>query len=307
VDYSASPPNKFLIVIVGPTAVGKTSLAIDLARIFDAEIISADSRQFFRELRIGSSAPLIYQLKMVPHHFIGHLNVTDNYNVYRFESDVLELLEILYMKMSHVIMTGGSGLYIDAVCHGIDELPDPDPLVRQNLLERYAKEGIAALQNELAESDPAYYEAVDKNNPKRLIRALEVCIITGKRYSDLRLNKPKIRNFEVIKIGLDLPREELFNRINNRVDNMINMGLVGEASSLIPFRHLNALNTVGYKEIFKYLDGELSLDRAIEKIKTNSRHYAKRQLTWFKRDVDTRWFKPDQLSEIIDYIKEKST
>ncbi|MCX6234134.1 MAG: tRNA (adenosine(37)-N6)-dimethylallyltransferase MiaA [Bacteroidetes bacterium] len=305
VNLVTQQPFKFLIVIIGPTAIGKTTISIELANLFHTEIISADSRQFYKELKIGTASPSLDQLAQVRHHFIGHLNVTDPYNVYKFETDVLNLLTTLYSSKKYVVLVGGSGLYIDAVCKGIDVLPDPDPDLRKYLQEKWKKEGIASLQKDLSTLDPEYFTVVDKHNPKRLMRALEVCMTTGKKFSELRLSKPKARNYITVKIGLDLPREELFARINQRVDQMIEDGLIDEARSLWPYRHLNALNTVGYKELFEYLDGRIALDKAIGKIKTDSRHYAKRQLTWFKKDQDIMWFSPHECHAIVTYIKNR--
>jgi tRNA dimethylallyltransferase len=306
VNLFTQQPFNFLIVIIGPTAIGKTSVAIELADLFNTEIISADSRQFYKELKIGTASPSLDQLAQVKHHFIGHLNVTDLYNVYKFETDVLNLLSTLFLNRKYVVLVGGSGLYIDAVCKGIDVLPDPDPDLRKYLHEKWKKEGTASLQKDLSTLDPEYFTVVDKHNPKRLMRALEVCITTGKKFSELRLSNPKARNFIAIKIGLDLPREELFTRINQRVDQMIEDGLIDEANSLWSYRHLNALNTVGYKELFEYLDGRIALDKAIEKIKTDSRHYAKRQLTWFRKDQDIKWFSPHERHAIVSYIRNRS-
>ncbi|MBN2173408.1 MAG: tRNA (adenosine(37)-N6)-dimethylallyltransferase MiaA [Bacteroidales bacterium] len=291
-----------LIVISGPTAVGKTSLSIETAKTLHTEIISADSRQFYKELNIGVAAPSKAQLSEVKHYFIRHLSVTDYYNVSRFEQDVLKLLKMLFEKYEYVVMVGGSGLYIDAVCKGIDALPDPDPELREKLKDMTADKGLEPLRIRLKELDPDYYGIVDLDNPNRLLRALEVCMITGEPYSKLRKNKPRKRNFEIIKIGLDRPRSELFSLIENRVDMMIKQGLEAEVKNLQQFRHLNALNTVGYKEIFKYLDGDWTLDLAIEKIKINTRRYAKRQLTWFKRDNEIMWFHPDELQKILKHI-----
>lgn len=298
--YPAS--EKYLIVILGPTAIGKTGLAIDLAKNIGSEIISADSRQFYKELKIGVASPDKEQLARIKHHYIGQLSVTDDYNVSMYEKEVLDLLEKLFKQNKYVIMSGGSGLYIDAVCKGIDELPDPDPDLRDALNESYKLNGIEILQDQLAVLDPEYFEKVDKNNPKRLMRALEVCITTGWKYSELRKNAPKQRNFQIIKIGLNCEREILFKRIESRVNEMIENGLVEEAGSLIQYRNLNALNTVGYKEIFKYLDGSISLDQAITDIKTNTRRYAKRQLVWFKKDPEIRWFHPEGLKEILNWL-----
>jgi len=292
-----------LVVISGPTAVGKTSLAISLAKKLQAEIISADSRQFYKELNIGVAVPTQEQLFEVKHHFIQHLSVEDYYNVSRFENDVLKWLTAYFEKNEFAIIVGGSGLYLDAVCKGIDTLPDPDMSLRNQLKKTIQSEGLESMRNQLKQLDPEYYNKVDLNNPNRILRALEVCIKTGKSYSSFRKNESKPRNFKIIKIGLDRPREELFSIIEKRVDLMIEEGLVDEVNSLKKFRHMNALNTVGYKEIFNYLDGERSLDKAIEKIKTNTRRYAKRQLTWFKRDEEIEWYEPDDEEGVLKYIQ----
>jgi len=294
---------KTLIVILGPTAIGKTSIAIQLAKAFKAEILSADSRQFYEELNIGVAAPSEEELKAVKHHFVGHLKLTDYYNVSKYENDVLDLLTDYFKNNKYAILVGGSGLYIDAVCIGIDELPDPDEQLRERLKADHKEKGIEYLRSKLLELDPEYYQKVDLNNPNRILRALEVCYTTGKTYTSQRNEQAKERDFSIIKIGLNRPREELFKIIEKRVDKMIEIGLVEEVKSLMAYHELNSLNTVGYKEIFKYLNGEWSLDKAIEKIKTNTRRYAKRQLTWFKKDVEIKWFRPEETDEIINYIE----
>lgn len=294
-----------LVVVTGPTAVGKTRLAIELALHYQTIIISADSRQFFHQLKIGTAAPTRDELATVPHFLAGHLSVNDYYNVSKFESDVLGILNGQFSLHNPVILAGGSGLYIDAVCRGIDDLPDADPQIREQT-DRWLKDwGLEYLQEKLKELDPEYFAIVDKNNPNRLKRAIEVCLMTGKTYSSLRVNQPKYRDFKIIKIGLNLPREELFQRISLRTEKMIGAGLVEEVRSLAVFRSSNALNTVGYKEIFEYLDGTVSLEQAIENIKTNTRRYAKRQLTWLKRDKEIKWFAPHQIELIINYIDER--
>jgi len=294
-----------LIVLVGPTAIGKTKTAIKLAHNFDTEIISADSRQFYRQLQIGTAAPSLEELADVKHHFVGQLSIKDYYNVSRFEQDVLKLLPELFKQHPVVIMTGGSGLYIDAVCMGIDELPDPDDELREQIKNWHSKNGIEFLQEKLKQLDPEYFKLVDRANPKRLMRAIEVCISTGQTYTSLRKNKSKQRDFNIIKIGINRPREELFKNIGLRVNQMIIDGLVDEVKSLAKYRNHNALNTVGYKEIFDFLDDNISLERAIENIKTNTRRYAKRQLTWFKRDEELKWFLPENYESIIKHIDEK--
>jgi tRNA dimethylallyltransferase len=294
-----------LITLAGPTAIGKTRTAIFLARHFNTEIISADSRQFYHNLKIGTASPTSEELAAVKHHFVGHLSIDKYYNVSRFEQDVLTLLPGLFKKHPLVILTGGSGLYIDAVCKGIDDLPDPDDALRAEIKRWHAEKGLTFLQEKLRQFDPEYYEIVDKANPNRLMRALEVCITTGQTFTSLRKNKSKPREFNIIKIGLNRPREELFSNISRRTDKMINDGLVDEVKSLATFRHHNALNTVGYKEIFDFLDKKLTLERAIENIKTNTRRYAKRQLTWFKRDKEIQWFLPEETGQMISYIEMK--
>lgn len=294
---------RFLIVVAGPTAVGKTVCAISLALHFDTEIISADSRQFYREMTIGTAVPSQQELSAVPHHFIRHLSIHDAYNVSRYETDALKTLEILFQRKQIVIIVGGSGLYIDAVCRGIDELPDPDPELRRELKQELADYGIQSLRDKLRIVDPDYYQRVDMANPVRLIRALEVCITTGKPFSSLRNQRPEKRPFRTIKIGLSLPRDLLNQRINQRVDEMVNNGLVEEARALLPFRRLNALNTVGYRELFDCFDGKISLQQAIADIKTHTRRYAKRQMTWFKKDEEITWFSPDDLNIVIEHLK----
>lgn len=278
-----------LVVVTGPTAVGKTALTIELASELKTSIISADSRQFYKELRIGTAFPEKEELKQVPHYFLGHLSIQDYYSVSRYEQDVIQLLPHLFEKNPIVILTGGSGLYIDAVCKGIDDLPDPDPKIRAHVVELYDKEGIEGLRNHIKMLDPAYYEQSDIANHKRLMRALEVTLQMGEPYSNFLTNSEKNRSFDIIKYCLNRPREILFERINQRVDQMIQKGLLDEVKTLLPFKHLNALNTVGYKELFDFLDGKLTFDQAVEDIKTHTRRYAKRQLTWFKRDGEYKY------------------
>lgn len=293
-----------LVVLAGPTAAGKTQTSIELATYFNTEILSADSRQFYKEMRIGTAFPTQEELAAVQHHFVGHLSITDPYNVSKFEADSLALLERLFTRHSIVFLVGGAGLYINAVCHGIDLLPDPDPVVREALKLMLYTEGIASLQEELRRIDPDYAESVDMANPARLIRALEIWRSTGIRYSTLRHNQPKDRPFRIMKIGITHLREILNERINRRVDQMIAEGLVDEARSLYPQRNLNALNTVGYKELFSFFDGEWDLPIAIEKIKTNTRRYAKRQMTWFTKDPEISWVSPPDKDQIISYIEQ---
>ena len=294
--------DRLLVVIAGPTAVGKTSLAVSLAQAFNTEIISADSRQFFREMSIGTAAPSKDELALVKHHFVHHLSIQDEYNVSKFETEALGRLDKLFQHHPVVFMVGGSGLYINAVCHGIDLLPDPDPEIRNELKKILAVQGISALQHELTLLDPEYAAWVDRSNPARLIRALEICRSTGLPYSSLRTNKPRQRNFRILKVGIELPREVLYQRINTRVDAMMQAGLFEEAFSLYPQRRLNALNTVGYKELFDHFAGLTTIEHAVEKIKTHSRRYAKRQLTWFKKDPGYTWFQPDELNQITENV-----
>lgn len=280
---------KKLIILLGPTGVGKTELSLQMAEELGTEIISCDSRQMYREMKIGTAAPTEEELKRVPHHFIGHLSIHDYYSCGRFEIDALAKCNELFQSHDTVIMTGGSMLYIDAVCKGIDDIPNIDEELRQSLLERYQNEGIENIRQELKILDPDYYKIVDLQNHKRIIHALEVCIQSGKPYSSFRSESVKKRPFTIEKVGLNRPREVLYNRINKRVDIMMENGLLEEAKSLYPFKGLNALNTVGYKELFNYFDGTWTLDFAIQMIKQNSRRYAKKQLTWFNRDSEIAW------------------
>lgn len=280
---------KKLIILLGPTGVGKTELSLQMAEELGTEIISCDSRQMYREMKIGTAAPTEKELKRVPHHFIGHLSIHDYYSCGRFEIDALAKCNELFQSHDTVIMTGGSMLYIDAVCKGIDDIPNIDEELRQSLLERYQNEGIENIRQELKILDPDYYKIVDLQNHKRIIHALEVCIQSGKPYSSFRSESVKKRPFTIEKIGLNRPREVLYDRINKRVDIMMENGLLEEAKSLYPFKGLNALNTVGYKELFNYFDGIWTLDFAIQMIKQNSRRYAKKQLTWFNRDSEITW------------------
>ena len=284
-----------LLVLTGPTASGKTALAIRWAERLRTEILSADSRQFYREMRIGTAAPTPDELRRVPHHFVQHLSIHDSYNVYRYEQDALALLEKLFQNHENVILCGGSGLYIDAVCNGIDLLPDPDPELRENLHRMLRENRVEEFHQMLKEKDPEYYEVVDRNNPVRMVRALEVCIQTGQPYSTLRKQQAKERPFQIIKYAITLPREVLNERINRRVERMMEEGLEAEARQLYPLRHLNALQTVGYRELFDHFDGKCTLEESVEAIKAHTRQYAKRQMTWFKRDSDYRWISPEEM------------
>jgi len=294
--------DKQLIVIAGPTAVGKTSVSIELAKLLKTEIISADSRQFYKEMKIGTAPPKSQELNEVKHHFIGHLSIKENYDVSKYETDAIYTINKLFYKYSSLVMVGGSGLYINAVLHGIDDLPDPDKTTRNYLKTLYDSEGITSLRILLKELDPEYYSQVDLMNHIRIIRALEVCLATGQKFSLLRKNVGKKRKFKHIIIGLNRDKEELYSLINTRVDIMLENGFLEEAKKLYPFRNFNALKTVGYKELFEYFDGKISLDRAIEKIKTNSRRYAKRQLTWFRKTPEIKWFNPSEINMIYKYI-----
>ena len=293
---------KNLIVIAGPTAIGKTSLSIKLAKKLKTEIISCDSRQFYKELSIGTAVPSEDELKKIQHHFIQNLSIKEGYNIGEFEKDAILKIESLFKKYNNVILVGGSGLYIDAVCKGIDILPDISKKIRENLNIQYKKNGLAWLQNEVKELDPEYFEYVDTKNPQRLMRSLETYTASGKKISSLHKKKDKKRDFNIIKIGLEIDRESLYRKINSRVDKMINNGLIEEAKDLIKYRHYNALNTVGYKELFDFLDGNSNLETAIEKIKQNTRRLAKRQITWFKRDKSINWFTIDEYQEIVKTI-----
>lgn len=288
-----------LIVVCGPTASGKTKLAIQLAKHFSAEIISADSRQIYKELKIGSAPPSETDLNEVKHHLIASHNLDEDYNAGAFEKDVLTLLAQLFQKNKFAILVGGSGLYIDGVCNGFDKVPSSFPEIRKQLQDLYEAKGIQQLQNKLKELDPDYYNKIDLSNPQRLMRALEVCIGTGKPYSLLREGKKNPRDFRIIKIGLELPRDVLYKRIDARVDEMMKAGLLEEAKNLISKKDLNALQTVGYKELFDFFENKTTLDEAIDLIKRNSRRYAKRQLTWFRRDKEIQWFSPDDIEKII--------
>jgi tRNA dimethylallyltransferase len=295
-------PKKNLIVILGPTAIGKTETSILIAKHFDAEIISADSRQFYKGLEIGTASPENKYLSAVKHHFIGTLDIKFKYDVFEYEKDVLKTLDELFITKDNAVLTGGSGLYINAVCNGIDELPDADPEIRKELNMQLAENGVESLRMQLKKLDPDFYQIVDICNPVRMMRAIEVCIITGIPFSKLRNQQIKPRNFSIIKIGLNLERDKLYERINQRVDNMMKDGLLNEAKRFYEFREYNALKTVGYKELFNYFDGKTSIEEAIEKIKTNTRHYAKRQLTWFNKDKSIKWFNPNNITEIITFI-----
>ncbi len=295
---------KTLIVITGPTAVGKTALCLDIAQHYGIPIINADSRQIYKELQIGTASPTAEQLSQVKHYFVGTLSLNDYYSASLFEQQVLEILDSEFREHDYALMTGGSMMYIDAVCNGIDDIPTVDDETREKLKSRLANEGLESLVEELRKLDPEYYEIVDKLNPRRVVHGLEICLMTGKTYTSFRKREKKQRPFRIIKIGLNRDREELYNRINQRVDQMMNDGLLKEAQQLYPMRQMNALNTVGYKELFTYLDGIWSLEEAIERIKGNTRRYARKQLTWYKKDEQIRWFHPDDKDNIISYISQ---
>lgn len=294
---------KTLIVLIGPTGVGKTELSLRLAEHYHSCIVSADSRQLYADLKIGTAAPTPEQLQRVKHHLVGTLQLTDYYSAAQYETEVLKLLDTLFTEQDTIVLTGGSMMYVDAVCKGIDDIPTVDAETRQLMLHKYETEGLERLCAELKLLDPEYYKVVDLKNPKRVVHALEICYMTGKTYTSFRTQQKKERPFRIVKIGLTRDREELYDRINRRVDMMIEDGLIEEAKQVYPYRTLNSLNTVGYKEIFKYLDGEWTLPFAIEKIKQNSRIYSRKQMTWFKRDEEIRWFPPEQETEILEYLR----
>lgn len=296
--------HKTLIVIVGPTAIGKTSCAIELAKHLNTEIVSADSRQFYKELSIGTAKPDAKEMQAIPHHFIDSHSIIEEYNVNDYEQNAIQIIEQLFESKNTVILVGGSGLYVDALCYGLDEgLPDADLNIRAQLNKKLENEGIEALQKQLKSLDPEFYEKVDLNNSKRLLRAIEVCLISGKTFTSFRKGIHKKRPFNILRIGLKIDREKLYERINRRVDEMIAKGLVEEVKSVEKYKNQNALKTVGYRELFDFLDGKLTLEEAIEKIKINSRRYAKRQMTWFKKDKNTMWLNANKTKEIITFIE----
>lgn len=297
---------KNLIVITGPTGVGKTELCLRLADFFNVPIINADSRQIFAEIPIGTAAPTIKQQERTKHYFVGTHKLTDYYSASLYEQDVIQLLDKLFEDSDIAILTGGSMMYIDAVCNGIDDIPTVDQNTRETMKRRLATEGLPTLVEELKQLDPEHWNIVDRNNPRRVVHALEICHMTGKTYTSFRKNEKKKRPFNIIKIGLTLPREMLYNRINARVIDMINNGFVEEARKVYPLRGLNSLNTVGYKELFDYFDGNISLDDAIFKIQSNTRRYARKQLTWYKKDENMKWFEPNNVEEILKYIGTKT-
>jgi len=296
----------FLIVILGPTGVGKSDIAVDIANHFNSEIISADSRQFYMEMKIGTAVPSEVHLRRVRHHFIRFLSVKEYFSASLFERVVLKLLPALFKENNISVMTGGSGMYIDAVCKGIDDIPDIDPVAREKYNLLYKTEGIESLRAALRLIDPEYYSTVDLRNHKRIIRALEIFESTGHRYSEFLTNKRTERDFSIIKIGLKRNREDLYGRINRRVDEMVSNGLEDEAMKLLDLKYLNPLKCVGYREFFEFFEGKITREKAIELIKRNSRRYAKRQMTWWSRDGEIVWFHPDNVRDIIDYIEDKT-
>jgi len=294
--------DKTLIVLTGPTAVGKTAVSLDIAKHFGIPVINADSRQIFKELKIGTARPTETEMQEVRHYFVGTLSIDDYYSASLYEQQVLELLDKEFQSHDYALLSGGSMMYIDAVCDGIDDIPTIDDNTRALMKQRLKEEGLEALVEELKRLDPEYYEIVDRQNPRRVVHALEICVMTGKTYTSFRKRSKKERPFRIIKIGLDRPREELYNRINARVDKMMSDGLLDEVKALYPEKELNALNTVGYKELFDYLDGRWPLKEAVERIKGNTRRYARKQLTWYKKDEQIRWFHPDDKHSIINFI-----
>ena len=294
-----------LVVLLGPTGVGKTEVALQLAEHLQSPIINADSRQLFAEIPIGTAAPTKEQQERVKHYFVGTLHLTDYYSAAKYEEDVLQLLNQLFNQQQMALLSGGSMMYIDAVCQGIDDIPTVDEATRKLMKRKLETEGLDALVEELKVLDPEHYKIVDLNNPRRVVHALEICYMTGNTYSSYRKNTKKTRPFNIIKIGLNRPREEMYERINNRVLKMMKQGLIEEAKAVYPQKGLNALNTVGYKELFAYFDGDISLDDAILKIQSNTRQYMRKQVTWFKRDNKIKWFSPTNIEEIINYIDDQ--
>lgn len=298
-----SRQKKYLVVLAGPTGIGKTKTSVQLAKYFQTEIVSFDSRQLYKEMKIGTDFPSDKELKQVPHHMLGTKSIHEYYNASMFEQEVIHLLDKFYESKNLIVMTGGTGLYLDAILQGIDDLPDVDVKIRSQLRKSYEEHGLSYIQNMLKSLDPDYYENVDLNNPNRILKALEITKMTNKPYS-YHLTKPrKKRMFNPVLVGLNKDRKELYENINQRVENMIKQGLVNEAKALYPHRSLNALNTVGYKELFQYIDGKISLEEAVDLIKRNTRKYARRQLTWFRRYNEMKWFDPNNFKAVIDYVK----
>lgn len=290
-------------MVVGPTGVGKTALSIEIAEYFGTAVISADSRQIYREMRIGTAVPSPEELERVPHYFIGKLSVKEYYNSWEYERDALAVAERIFRNRPYAVLCGGSMMYVDAVCRGMDEAPDISPGLREEVCREYADYGLEHMLAILKELDPVFYAEVDRNNPKRVLHAVEICRAAGRPCSDLRKKEKKKRDFEMLRIGLDMPRQELYDSIDKRVDDMIARGLEEEARRLYPFRAFNALNTVGYKEWFDYFEGKIEKEEVVRLIKRNSRRYAKKQLTWFRKDKDITWFHPDMREEIFSYLR----
>lgn len=294
-----------LIVVLGPTGVGKSNISLQLATHYHSEIISADSRQLYRELQIGTAVPSTEDRHLVPHHFIQTRSVVDYYNVSEYENEAITLIEQLFQNINLLILTGGSMMYVDTICKGIDDIPTVDPDIRNEVISWYNENGIEALRKRLSEVDPEYYKIVDQNNPKRMLHAVEVHQMTGKPITSFRKNTVIKRPFRILKVGINQDRAKLYERINHRVEQMMAAGLLDEAKSVYQYRHLNSLNTVGYKELFSFIDGECSLEEAVDLIKRNTRKYARKQLTWFRRDQEIKWFEPEQVQQIIEYIDQK--
>ncbi|MFI5150862.1 MAG: tRNA (adenosine(37)-N6)-dimethylallyltransferase MiaA [Bacteroidia bacterium] len=293
-----------LLVITGPTAIGKTGLAIKLAQELKTEILSADSRQFYKEMSIGTAKPSPEELATIPHHFVGHISIHQDYDAGKFEAEAIDLLTKLFKQQKTIILCGGSGMYVDAICKGFDPLPEAGEEYRLELIELHKTKGIVALQKMLLEKDPEYHKMVDLHNPQRLIRALEICLATGLPYSGFRKGKVQQRDFRIVKVGLNTDRDTLYKQINKRVEDMMKAGLLKEAEGLLSYRNLQALQTVGYRELFDYLDGKIDLTTATGYIKQNTRNFAKRQLTWFRRDQEINWFDPIKDKEVTGKILE---
>ncbi|MBK7109909.1 MAG: tRNA (adenosine(37)-N6)-dimethylallyltransferase MiaA [Chitinophagales bacterium] len=300
-----NPENKFLIIIAGPTGIGKTNLAIQLAKEYNTEIISADARQFYKEMHIGTAKPDAELLATINHHFINNISIHDSYSVGQYEQEALQIIDRLFTVHNVVILVGGSGLYIDAIINGLDNLPASDAEIRKQVIALYETKGLEYLQEYISENDPEYFQIADIQNPQRLMRAMEVILQTGKAYSSFRRKNIAKRNFNSIQICLDMEREKLYQQINTRVDVMMQNCLLQEAEQLFSYRHLNALQTVGYKELFEFMEDKSTLETAINKIKQNTRNYAKRQLTWFRKDKSYTWFNPLAVVDVKNYIKEK--
>ncbi|MDP2335380.1 MAG: tRNA (adenosine(37)-N6)-dimethylallyltransferase MiaA [Bacteroidota bacterium] len=294
-----------LIVVLGPTGVGKSAISLQLAKHYQSEIISADSRQFFSELCIGTAVPPVEDLNAITHHFIQSRSIFDYYNVSSYESEALHLISQLFQRKNPLILTGGSMLYVDTICKGIDDIPTVDPAIREEVTQWYGENGIEALRQRLLVADPEYYRIVDLNNPKRLLHAIEIHQMTGKPFTSFRKKTVKERPFRILKIGINQDRKLLYERINGRVEQMMEAGLLDEAKSVYPHRKLNSLNTVGYKELFSHLDGDCSLEEAVDLIKRNTRKYARKQLTWFRHDPEVEWFEPEHIQEIIAFADRK--